>query len=250
MGKKHLKRSLKINLWIMIASILVIVFNNCGETFMISNQASQKPIDDDLNRTCEEKQLLQFEKTYYSFLRRNCVGCHISGGIGNGNFADEDPTTAFKAFASRGYEKISAQALNDNHKPPFTGSQNAPEIEIIKPTWIRAESDFIQCLIDDGRPPKVSEAAKLVSKAIPQPLAKTFVTMTWNLETESSLKAPLIFTVEIRQAEVGGSVRGYEFRNPTLKLKESSLAHYRVRALALYFNEQLHRDVSTYINLD
>lgn len=244
-------RSSDLRSWVMLAALLVIAFNNCGKQFKIKDGNDHKIVDDSNKKTtCEQDRLLTFEKTYHRFLRQNCFYCHITGGIGNGNFADENVNTAFTAFSARGYEKISSQAVNEKHMPPYTGSKNQTQIDEIKPQWIQAEEDFIQCLIDDGRPPQISEAAKTTSKNVPADLAEVYKTMSWDLETESSTKAPLLLTIDIRQAKVGGLLRGYEFRNPTIKLKPGIKAEYALRALALYFNEELKSDVTTYINIE
>jgi hypothetical protein len=151
---------------------------------------------------------------------------------------------------SIGATKISNQALNDAHKPPYTGLHNTDIIESIRASWGPAQSQYVSCVAENGGGP-IGSVVKTTNKPIPATATATnYARMEWDLETESSVKLPLIAGIDVRIAVVGGVTRGYEFRNPTLRLKSLASGSFNARTLNIYMNDEFLNDVTTYSTLN
>jgi hypothetical protein len=59
----------------------------------------------------------------------------------------------------------------------------------------------------------------------------------------------MIFSIEIRVSVSGPVNRGYEFRNPTVRLKPNATTPYRISTLLLSINQNKLYDVTTYSQL-
>lgn len=199
--------------------------------------------------SCEDALVKVYASTYHPFLSQTCNSCHINGP-GIGTFASPDVATSYTSFASIGADKISSQAVNDAHKPPYTGSQNTARIDEIKSYWAAAQTDYASCVAADGGSLTGAFVVHTDSTMVPAKLSTTFTRMQWDLETQSNGKIPLIAGIDIRQSVIGGVVKGYEFRNPTLRLKNTTSGNYEARALNLYINNALSSEVTTYMNID
>jgi len=254
MGLKALF-NLKNLLWIGGAATLVVAFNNCGEGFVVQNLGnisggsvlfSQAP-----GESCEDALVKVYANTYHPFLTQTCNSCHVNGP-GLGSFGSSDVKTSYTSFASIGAEKVSSQAINDSHKPPYTGAQNTGRINELKAYWATAQTSYAACSSSavGGGGGTASFIVKTTNKQVAANLATTFVRLEWDLETQSNGKVPLIAGIDIRRAVIANVTQGYEFRNPTLRLKNTTSGSYQARALNIYINDKLQSEVSTYSNLD
>lgn len=242
--------------WALGGAFLVVAFNNCGEGFVAErlNGSGFGGSGDLFSRapgdTCESALLKVYQNSYHPFLNQNCNACHINGP-GIGTFANPDVKASFDSFMSIGGTKINAQAVNPSHKPPYTGTQNTARIEELTTTWANAQTAYASCVADSGGGNAVSFVVKTTSRTVPANLGRTtFVRMEWDLETASASKVPLVAGIEIRQAALNNMTIGYEFRNPTLRLKNTSSGNYNARSLNIFVNDQLQSDVTTYVNVD
>lgn len=247
--------SLKNLMWVAGAGVLLVAFNNCGEGFVVQNLGgvsggsvlfSQAP-----GETCEDALVKVYANTYHPFLNQTCNSCHIAGP-GLGVFASPDVKTSYTSFASIGAAKISSQAVNEAHKPPYTGAVNEARITELKSYWANAQTAYASCssaAVGGGGAP-TSFIVKATNKQVAANLATTFVRMEWDLETQSNGKVPLIAGIEIRRAVISGATQGYEFRNPTLRLKTAAAGNYQARALNVYINDALQSEVTTFSNVD
>jgi hypothetical protein len=189
-----------------------------------------------------------YKTTFYPFVSQTCKNCHISGP-GIGTFASTDVNASFTSFMSIGSTLISSQAVNDNHKPPYTGSQNQGIINSINAAWGPAQTAYASCVAEHGGGTSSAYVVKSNNMQVPAKLSTTFVRMEWDLETQSSAKVPLVGGIDIRLSVIGGVNRGYEFRNPTLRLKSTAKDTYTVSAINLYLNNNLQTEITTYANV-
>lgn len=234
--------------------VLVVAFNNCGEGFMTQEMDSEGSFASSGfsrlgNETCETALMRVYENSYHPFLTETCGSCHTNGP-GLGDFGSKDIATSFISFTSIGSKKIDSQAINENHKPPATGAHNSVRIQELSSYWDSLQPAYLECVSSSsgGKDPK-KYIVKTQSKMVPSNLSTTFQKMEWDLESESSNPVPLIATIEIRKSEFGGQTRGYEFRNPTLRLKSQDPDGYAVRALNIIVNDELRPEISTYSNI-
>ncbi|MBK9321710.1 MAG: cytochrome c [Bdellovibrionaceae bacterium] len=237
--------------------VLLVAFNNCGEGFVAerigatggggSTLFSRAP-----GESCEDALLKVYQSSYHPFLNQTCNSCHINGP-GIGAFASPDAKISYNSFVSTGSAKINGQAINDNHKPPYTGAQNTARVEELKSVWASAQTGYASCVAASNGAGGVATGfvVKSSGKTVPANLGTTtFVRMEWDLETLSAAKVPLIAGIEIRRAAIGGVTRGYEFRNPTLRVKTAAAGSYQARALNIYMNEMMQTEVTTYSNIN
>ncbi len=197
--------------------------------------------------SCEEAIVKVYASTFHPFLNQTCGGCHVAGGIGLGVFGSPDVASSYTAFASVGASKISSQAVNASHKPPYTGPQNQARITEINSYWGAAQDKYAQCLVDSGQA-QVSSKVKSATVKVPANLATTFVTMTFDLAMAVP-SVPLTATIDIRRAVLNNVTQGYEFRNPTLRLKNTSSGSYEVKTVNLYINMTKAEEATTYQNV-
>lgn len=247
LGSKHM-------LLLIGAIVLLVAFNNCGEGFVTQNLGSISDGSVLYSRapgeSCEDALLKVYASTYYPFLTQTCNSCHINGP-GLGAFASSDVVTSYTSFSSIGADKISNQAVNDAHKPPYTGSHNIAHIAELKSYWAAAQTEYTTCSSETGRNSAGNSfSVKSTNKQVSEKLATTFMRMEWDLETQGNRKVPLIAGIEIRRSVIGGVTKGYEFRNPTLRLKNTTSDSYQARALNIYINNILQSEVTTYANID
>ncbi len=243
---------LKYIYWALGGLILTLAFNNCGEGFFIQQlggSGSSVLFSRAPGQTCEDSLLKVYESTFHPFVTQTCNSCHVNGP-GIGTFASSDLKASYSSFASIGVDKISSQAINDNHKPPYTGSQNIPRINELKSYWSTAQTEYATCVSATGGGIPSGFIVRSSVKTVDANLATTFVRMEWDLETQSNGQVPLVAGIDIRKAVLNTVTQGYEFRNPTLRLKTAAAGNYLARALNIYINGQLQSEVTTYSNID
>ncbi|MEK2690672.1 hypothetical protein [Bdellovibrio sp. GT3] len=237
--------------WAVGAVVTLVAFNNCGEGFIMSSVSGGSAYFSTASgETCEEAIVKVYANTFHPFLAQTCSGCHITDGPGLGVFGSQDVKTSYVAFAAVGAAKISSQAVNASHKPPYTGPANQARITEINTYWSAAQEKYAECLVETGVTAP-SSAVKSASVTVPANLATTtaFQTMTFDLAAATP-STPLTATIEIRRAVVGGVTQGYEFRNPSLRLKNTSSGSYQVQMITIHANDVLASEVTTYQNVN
>jgi mono/diheme cytochrome c family protein len=251
--KKH--NFIKKIYWTLGAVVSIVAYNNCGEGFVAQSLGGGSAGGSVLfsrapGESCEDALLKVYKSTYHPFLVQTCNSCHVSGGGGNGIFAENDPSISYNSFASKGAPLINSQAIG-SHKPPYTGPQNEARVTEIGTYWGKAQTEYASCASQSGNttPGAGSAVVKSSGKVVAATLATTFVRMEWDLETLSDAKIPVIVGIEIRKAVIAGETKGYEFRNPTLRLKNATVAPYAMRALNIYINNELQSEITTYSNI-
>ncbi|UYL08492.1 hypothetical protein B9G69_015725 [Bdellovibrio sp. SKB1291214] len=240
-------------LWAVGAVITVVAFNNCGEGFTMANMSvsgGSVEFSTAAGESCEEAIVKVYASTFHPFLTQTCGGCHVAGGVGLGVFGSTDLISSYTAFASVGASKISSQAVNASHKPPNTGPANQARITEINSYWGAAQDKYAACLVDSGATAP-TKAVKSASVKVPANLATTtaFQTMTFDLAAATPT-APLTATIDIRRYILNGTTYGYEFRNPTLRLKNTSSGSYQVQNVSVYINDTKAEELTTYQNVN
>ncbi len=126
---------------------LALLFNQCGGGSTESSKSQVNPSTSLTAPACSGDLKTVFERTYYPFVTANCAGCHADAA-GRG-FANADLSIAFDQFKQVGYARISANAVNDSHNPPWTGAKHTETINTIQGNWEKALDEFTRCTSQD-----------------------------------------------------------------------------------------------------
>lgn len=100
---------------------------------------------------CDAK-LMTAYKSYHAVLKQQCAACHISGGSGNGAFADSNLSTAYNVFKLKTEAKVYAYAIDPSHKAPFSGTDNIALLDAPKQTWNAAMTVYNDCMSAGSNP--------------------------------------------------------------------------------------------------
>jgi mono/diheme cytochrome c family protein len=203
-----------------------------------------------LGKACESGLMDLYKKTYYPIFRTDCSHCH-NNGPGIGRFANEDLATAFREFQGLGRATVEGNFLNPNHQPAYgTGPQNQPIVDQFRPQWEAAEA---QAADGCGGEPSHAVTTKGISNPSP---GTSFKTLHWNLATDAlganlAGQIQMNVSLDVRQAvDGGGTVVGYEFRNPSVALANSAAGFYHVKGMHVLLNGIELGDVTAYSLLE
>ncbi len=199
-----------------------------------------------------------FGSTYYQTFKAKCATCH-QNGPGLGSFANSDFQTAYNAFNSLGRTRVERNFLNPAHQATVTGAMNQPLVDRYRAAWTKADESFAKCAKDSGEDviPGLEMLTLHKSDARIMQNARTgnpWVKLEWDLANEMKSsgdrgKYLMIFSIEVRVAVSGPVNRGYEFRNPTVRLKDNATTPYRINKILFSINESNLYDVTTFSQL-
>lgn len=249
--------------------ILITAFQNCGQLFedpLVNFDQIALASNGNLQSAngCESQIMAQydslFRSTYYPYLtsNQNCAACHSGSGPGIGAFGYPDVSVSGVNFISR-FSRINSNARSPAHASGFTGgADDLAAVNSFEPQWAQAVSSYQQCL---SQASGGGSSVMTNSKGNPQLIANAvannanFVTLTWDLSQEIMAqdlrgRIPATLTIEARVVTIGGVRRGYEFRNPSIRLNAGATSTLRVSYLTLYINNFLLSDVTTYTSVD
>lgn len=252
--------------------ILITAFQNCGQLFedpLVNFDGIVLASTGNLQAAggCETQIIAQYNSlyrsTYYPYLtsNQNCAACHSGSGPGIGAFSYPDVTVSGSNFISR-FARINQNARSTSHASGFTGSaEDIAAINSYEPQWSQAIASYQQCLNQaaggGGGGSGLTTSSKSNAQIMANSLANNanFVTLSWDLSTEIITDAlrgriPATLTIDVRVATIGGVRRGYEFRNPSIRLNANATSAIRVSNLSLYINNFLLSDVTTYSFVD
>jgi hypothetical protein len=232
--------------------VIAIAFNNCSSVHEGSASLSSFS-------TCNLILKDVFSSDYYPFLKKNCNSCHVTGGAGNGTFADDHIDIAFDAFLIRGNNLIGSRALDINHKSPYTGPQHNSEIKTYDEAWNAAKVQTDRCLESAGEnPTTVLDAGVIPEDPVPtQGTVQTYTkvinasatkkTIKWNLGTEIKT-AGIKFTnaelsIDVTANTTINGEKSYIFSNPKLKAGDQSL---HIMYIDFIINNQLVPEATSY----
>ncbi len=159
-------------------ALLVLLFNNCKgnsqQALMLesSSQSSTSASDSSqgsgaTGTLCEQDLKNLYARGWQTFLKTNCTICH-SNGPGKGRFANSDLQTAFTDFQLVGYVKVSNNAINPAHNPPYTGIQHTQQVNELKLEWQKGLQNNATCTGDTSALPQESQIDKITLKTSPQ----------------------------------------------------------------------------------
>lgn len=177
---------------------------------------------------CEQEIKNLYARGWQKFLVTNCQSCHASGP-GKGSFANTDLNLAFSQFEQVGYTKVSANAINANHNPPYSGIQHTQVVNDLKLEWSKGLQDYAQCTGTSTYVPQATQAEKITLKTNVQTIGlandgdKKVLTWTINSDlTRTKGEAPLPnisggkFSLTVSRHKNGGGFTYYTFSSPTL----------------------------------
>ena len=234
-------------------AVLLLGYQNCS---MNSHMEYSSATFFSLGSSCDDITKQAFVKTYYPVLRNKCVSCHVPGGSGNGFFASADVQEAASAFVSKGRARVEHNFVNAGHHPPYTGPDNQPTIDANKPIWAAADTAYNSCMTSKGGTSYVVTAAKNTPAIYNGTAAANgpYTHVEWDLNSDvaASLagKIPATVGIDIRRAVMAGSVVGYEFRNPTVRLNSAAAVPVQLVGLRLVLNDIVLNDMTTFSLLD
>lgn len=198
---------IKISL-LAVSAFLMVQFTNCSKYNQPVVEAGSVDSNGNGSLSLEEDPLLNFVPSgdiceddlqkiflggYYKMARVNCAGCHMKDAD-KPQFASLDYNWAFTVFKSKGYEKVSSNAISTTHKPPATGLHLLAEVTELKSEWKKGLENYNICkglpkegLITD---PNLLTTIQTISKPIPVLEVDQSRDIVWNITNElSSLKA-------------------------------------------------------------
>lgn len=217
----------------------MVSFQNCSPGFYMQRSGSG---DFASAAACEGALKISFSKTYYPLLSTTCNQCHVTGGPGNGQFADPNMDLAYPQFMAKGYLKINQVAKGSHYFPASAIPTNTSTIDGFTPDWLAAYGNYMSCMTSGGAGGGAGAGgqalqtiakkgpANIIPATAPANGVATYVTITWDLETESM--APSIglykatMSLDVRPYYRNGAVTGFEFRNPLLKLKAGNTTQF------------------------
>jgi hypothetical protein len=161
---------------------------------------------------------------------------------------------AFTGFMAKGEALIFSQAVRA-HGGNTLGPQVQPEIDAFLPEWNVGKESYNSCLAEANAGAAGSSILK-VSAKVPPGLAATvtdlnrWIPVSWDLETEvpaaQMQQWPAVLSIETRFAVNAGTVIGFEFRNPTLRLKATG-RNIEVAGLKILVNDELQNLITTFL---
>ena len=210
---------------LVLLTTIVFFFGNCSSRHTGQQTSSSSSLTFGNCSLTGPEQL--FSLTYSPVLQNKCATCHIPGGVGKGAFASPGLALAFEAFSLVGYKRVSQFAVDPNHRPPYSGAQNAAEINEAEKAWELGVQELASCtnnqvseFIDDPwKDVRVYSRSKAVN-----PSATQAVQVRWDLNSEmlpppSGVTWPNMpgaqFEITLR-ANVAGSQTNYTISRPRI----------------------------------
>jgi hypothetical protein len=191
--KKVMSNTIFKSLLACTIAVLLLLFNNCKgktEDAMVL-ESTQSAADEVFSATgltgtlCEQDLKNLYSRGWQKFLNTNCTTCH-SNGPGKGRFANSNVNAAFADFMQVGYIKVSSNAINPSHNPPYSGTQHVQQVNELKLEWLKGLQDNAICTGDTSSLPQETQMEKITLKTTQQALgllkdgAKKVVTWTLN----------------------------------------------------------------------
>jgi len=202
--------SIKI-LLLLLGAFLMVQFTNCSKYKQPVVEAGSAGSGGVGSYSLEEDPLLNFVPSgdvceddlqklflggYYKMSRVNCAGCHMKDAD-KPQFASMDYNWAFTVFKSKGYEKISNNAISTTHKPPATGLHLLAEVTDLKAEYKKGLELYNVCkgLPKEGvvTDPNILTTIQTVSKSIPVLDIDESFDMIWDITRDlQQLKPDLV----------------------------------------------------------
>ena len=215
-------------------AMLVLFFNNCkgsseGALDLSSQSAAGGGSAAGATGTlCEQDIKNLYARGWHEFLKTNCTVCHASGP-GKGRFANADLEVAYADFSAIGYVKVSGNAVNSSHNPPYSGVQHTQIVNELKVEWQKGLQDYATCTGTSGSAPQESQIEKITLKSVAKTIGTAAdgvpIPITYDLNTEiSRIKGttPIAslpgakFTIYVTRLKNAGGFTYYTFSRPKI----------------------------------
>jgi hypothetical protein len=234
---------------VLLGIPVLMSFQNCGPQLVLAPFESEPA---SFSGSCESEIKNAFIQNYRPFLVAQCAGCHATGP-GVGRFANSDFNTAWSEFRAIGIDRIEKNTVSPSHQPPVTGSHHQEAMNKFRQAYAEAQANFHSCQERQG----ITVDTKVLQtegKAYSLINRTTWTTLEWDLESELILETkkglfPVRFSIEAKHLVRNNQNIGYEFRNPSARLKRQVVG-VRLKSLRLVVNESLVTNLTTYIHLD
>lgn len=213
-------------------AVLVLFFNNCkgnSEAALDLSATSGASISASTGASgtlCEQDIKNLYARGWHEFLKTNCTVCH-SNGPGKGRFANADLEIAYADFSAIGYVKVSGNAVNSSHNPPYSGVQHTQIVNELKVEWQKGLQDYATCSGTTGAVPQESQIEKITLKSVSKVIGTAAdgvpIPITFDLNTEiTRIKGttPIAslpgakFTIYVTRLKNAGGFTYYTFSRP------------------------------------
>lgn len=251
------------------AVLLVMQFNNCSKYKQPvedkSSISANTPLSDlgevkGITKTgdlCEDQIREHFYEGYYQMAVANCIQCHAVDND-KPQFANPDANWAYDVFQSRGYTKVSNNAISSTHNPPATGQHLTSEVNDLKAKWRLAVDEYNQC---KGLPPVVEEVdprAVVTVETLPRPIGALAVGasiwMNWNVNSEirrlrTGVPLPAVpggarFSIKVTRRQTAAGTDYYTFTEPVVW--DNVSANVKVKTVYIKLNGRVINYATTF----
>lgn len=261
--------------FILLAPFLVVLlmqFNNCSKykqpelstSSESTNNGSSSNGVAGLVKTgdlCEDTIRENFANGYYQFVRTNCTSCHANDND-KPQFASPDVNWAYQVFQSRGYTKVSNNAISSTHAPPNSGSQHIQQMNELKLAWTLSVQEYNTCKGVPNNPTTVVDPEDILNyqtanKNIPALDVDDDVVISWNLNTEltairagvsaTNFGASANFSMRVTRRQTPAGLDYYTFEEPVIYGNATDI---RVKTIYIKLNSKIMNYPSTFKYVD
>ena len=248
-----MRKFARIFTFISLMTFVSLFYNNCAEhtglrEFESSEFSSEVACVDGAEETL-------FSASYPPGLKNRCASCHIEGGSGPGNFAENGVERAYSSFQVVGAETINGRAV-DGHSSG-SGPQNSGAIEEANEIWLAGLQEIQKCSPDGSVPGEgvqdSPDRIRTKSLAIKPEIGES-TTLTWKLKDDLVPKEGFDFSnfsdaqisVDVAIMEAGGKLL-YVVSRPRIS---SSNVDVHVKSMLVRLNGEINSDQRAYYFVD
>lgn len=250
--------------WLQLGLLSVAIlasYNNCSKGFNTSTSEDFASKSDSLSPggVCEDSLLNLYQRGYYPFLKTNCTTCHTNDP-GTPQFASNDVKWAYNVFMDKGYTRVSDNAINPNHNPPYSGVQHTQTVNELRLEWQQGITEYNSCkgvaAINDTVDPAELLTLETTQKSIPTLAVDESATIQWDLTSQLEIiknggvlpSTPgAKFSILVTRHKTQGGADYYVFTNPYIF---GSSVDVHVKTLYVKVNGRLMNFPTTFKFLD
>ena len=251
----------------LVFMLLVLVqFNNCSKYKQPKNESSISAgtsLEElggvvEMRKTgdlCEDEIRQHFAEEYYPFLAANCIQCHAIDSD-KPQFASPDANWAYEVFQTRGFLKVSSNAISTTHNPPATGPHLSTEVNKLKSDWRLAVTEYNACknipdtalVTNPNDIVKIETTPKFIRNAAGRLLSiNEEVTLTWSLRNEVGYIDKTrandlnyangeMFSIKVRRRQTAAGTDYYTIREPMIY---SNTEDYTAKTIYIRINSRI-----------
>jgi len=240
--------------WMLLAVAVWFLYTNCGRIGFNATKPSMGSFASLSGGNCAEELKQIYANTYFPMLSVSCNRCHSNA------HGSTDLDTSFQAFMAKGVTLIDYQAT---HPHADNGVDLTTSISAVKNTWNQGQQNYVTCQSQAPVLPPTDGLAggalrlKTTGKIIPMVQdtlqnQNSWKTIQWDLDTEviagQQGQVGATLKVQARYALSSGQIVGFEFRNPSMRLKSLGKT-WQVSGMNIYLNDQFQDNMTTYSSI-